>query len=337
MLNTDSLISVIIPVHRFHDHLYSSIRSILNQSYSNIEILIIDDSLDSKFTDFISEFLDNRLKIVLGNQMGLSAALNLGISNSAGKYIARMDSDDIASPDRLSKQLSYLILNDLDICGTNIELFGAYKQKVIFPESDQSIKFQMLFSCPIAHPSILGKIELFKKYNYDITITAAEDYNLWARMSNDGVKFGNCQETLLKYRIHINQSTKVNETHMHNTIQIAESYAKKYLTDSEHVDYVRLNCGFDKNYTIEQVVSLLSILNNVVKRNNQSPLVLNKYAISLFSRINKVSFNVFKSYFELLHKIGIKTNIKFTLFLLFRSLIPFSKDERWITSLKRFT
>jgi len=337
MINTDSLISVIIPVHRFHDHLYSSIRSILDQSYSNIEIIIIDDSSDSKFKDFISGFLDNRLKIILGHQMGLSDALNLGISVSAGKYIARMDSDDIAAPDRLRKQLSYLILNNLDICGTNIEVFGAYKQIVYFPENDQSIKLQMLFSCPIAHPTILAKSDVFRIYKYNVKMTAAEDYDLWVRMTSTGIKFGNCQEVLLKYRIHPNQSSHVNKTHHLKTIEVARNYASKYLTDSDYIKYINLNCGYDKQYTREQVITLLLILNNALKKNGQSPVIIIKYVNSLFTIVNKVSIDLFKSYFKIVQEIGLKPNFKLMIYLFSRFLFSFDNNHKLIVSLKRFT
>ena len=118
---------------------------------------------------------------------GIVYSLNKAVSIASGQYIARMDADDISNIDRLSSQLDYLKLNNLDICGTSINAFGLISKKIInYPESIADVKFFAIFGSPLAHPTAFGFSHLFKKYLYR-DLAAAEDYDLWERMLKDGI------------------------------------------------------------------------------------------------------------------------------------------------------
>lgn len=201
----NNLISVIIPTIN-HKFIYDSLVSILNQEDVNIEVIIIDDSNDNKILDLITRIGDNRVKYFKGEKLGIASALNLAINLSSGEYIARMDDDDISTKDRLIRQLDYLNRNKLDICGSNIQIIG--NNRIIkYPEFHNQINFSLNFYCALAHPTIFSKASFYKINKYSINDYYEEDYNLWIK-TKDHYKFGNIQETLLKYRIHNDQSSK---------------------------------------------------------------------------------------------------------------------------------
>lgn len=330
------LISVIIPVYTFNDYLEESLLSISNQSYKNIEILIINDSKDVNIQSVISKINDDRIRLIPGNNIGLSAALNLGIKLSNGYYIARMDSDDIAEPNRLLKQSEFLEKFNLDVCGSNIKIFGSFIQKSTFSEFDDEIKFYLLLGSPLAHPTIFAKAEVFKKYNYDTQLSAAEDYDLWCRMAIQGVRFGNCKDYLLNYRTHLTQATISNINHLENSIKIAKKYSIKYLSYENLPKFLDLNCGFNSNYSTQEVFDLLIILKKEMNFRNIKSDVINKYLISLHTRITNYSLETISNYFILIIKYRVKINLKLVLFLVINLFFSLGSKKRYFSFLKRF-
>ena len=121
------LISVVLPTFNDSDYLHEAIDSILQQTYTNFELLIIDDSTDSKVRSVVGTFQDPRVKYLIGPHKNLPAALNFGIKCAAGELIARMDGDDISLPDRLKSQLDYLNNNPtVGILGTKVQEFNEF-------------------------------------------------------------------------------------------------------------------------------------------------------------------------------------------------------------------
>ena len=192
----EPLVSVLLPIKLYDSYVNDSIYSILNQSYSNLEIIIIDDTNSEIFLNFISTIDDKRLIILKGHNNGISNALNLGIDYSNGLFIARMDSDDIADIDRIKKQLNFLLTNNLDICGSNYRTFGNESSLIYFPEKNEDILFSLLFTTPIAHPTLFIKSIILKTFKYAANIKAAEDLDLWMKLAMNGYRFGNCQEII---------------------------------------------------------------------------------------------------------------------------------------------
>lgn len=200
-----NLVSVIIPTINY-SFIEKSIKSILNQQGVDIEVIIVDDSLDNKIIQVISDINDCRIKYFKGKHQGIAAALNFGIEHASGNYIARMDDDDVAVDNRFYKQINYLLENNLDICGSNIRIIDTNKI-IVYPEYHQQISFSLNFYCSIAHPTVLAKASFFKENKYNINDFYEEDYKLWIK-TKDKYLFGNIQEPLLHYRIHSNQASK---------------------------------------------------------------------------------------------------------------------------------
>lgn len=225
---TQPLISVVMAVFNGQNYLALSIESILRQSHSNLEFIIINDGSNDNSLEIIKKYQqsDGRIQIISRENKGLAYSLNEGISLASGDWIARMDADDIALPTRFENQLSWLNFSGADICGTWIEFFDSASSKVQkYPQTDLAIKVGLLFGCMLAHPTVMAKAALMKQFQYDSAWNKAEDYELWTRIALSGAKMTNIPMTLLRYRIHSSQ------------ISVASNAAQKRLTQEVRSAY----------------------------------------------------------------------------------------------------
>ena len=214
-----------------------AIESICNQTFSDFEFIIINDNPKRKeLIEFLNSksLIDQRISVYTNvNNIGLTKSLNVGLKHCRGKYIARMDADDISLPRRLEKQVTFMEQNpNVIVCGTNISLFGEFHPfyiKTIF-EKDIDIRGQMYFNSGFVHPSVMIRNSVFVQNNirYDDTYRSAQDYKLWYDLSNLG-SFANLNEKLLKYRISNQQVThKLSTDQQHNRNRIKSLFCADY-------------------------------------------------------------------------------------------------------------
>ena len=202
------LVTVLMSVYNAENFLSLAIESILNQTYKNFEFLIIDDGSSDKTLEIIKSYNDDRIKLVVNEEnKGLAFSLNLGMKLARGKYVARMDADDISHPKRLAKQVKYLEKHsDISILGTWAQLIdekGKHIRFYILPLRNEIIMAKMVFHIGIVHPSILIRKSDFERLelNYDPQIKLPlEDKELWIR-AGGLLKFGNLPSFLIKYRV----------------------------------------------------------------------------------------------------------------------------------------
>ncbi|MCC3155280.1 glycosyltransferase [Hymenobacter sp. BT770] len=212
-MGNNPFVTVIMPVFNSELYIEEAINSIINQSYKNFEFLIFDDGSTDNSLALIKKYKDKRLTVFHHSvNTGYVRHLNEGLKLAKGDFIARMDADDIAKPDRLQKQLSYLITNpDVGVCGSQVELFGDRLDKMMVPKDHESIRIALMSYCPIWHPTVMIRKSLMAENNsnYNTAFLYAEDYDLWTQLINR-TRFHNLDEMLLKYRIHNQQvsSTK---------------------------------------------------------------------------------------------------------------------------------
>jgi len=216
-LKTNPLVSVVLPVYNCEKYIKEAVTSVLEQTYSNLEIIIIDDCSTDKTSEILHSFKDERL-IIARNEENLKIAksLNKGMSLATGKYIARMDADDICHPTRFEKQVAFLEENkDTDILGTNI-VFIDDKSKVqgkfvSLPTGKHLTKFLLSRMSVIAHPTVMMRASVRNDFEdlYKENYPHAEDYELWLRLSKK-FNISNLNDYLLWYRIHPNSITQKN-------------------------------------------------------------------------------------------------------------------------------
>ncbi|CAN7749091.1 glycosyltransferase family 2 protein [Caballeronia sp. LjRoot31] len=207
-------VTVLMPVYNGEKYIADAIDSILAQTFTDFEFLIVDDGSTDRTSDIVATYaqVDLRIKIFHKTNSGVVDALNIGLTMSSGKYIARMDADDVALNNRLQRQVRLLDDNaSVVACGSSFSKFGAKAGLVKMPETDAQCRlFQLIGSC-FAHPSVMLRAETLKnnKLYYLNEYLYAEDYKLWADMSQYGSLI-NIQEPLLFYRIH-NEQTGINK------------------------------------------------------------------------------------------------------------------------------
>jgi glycosyltransferase involved in cell wall biosynthesis len=203
-------VTVLMPIYNGSEFLGEAIESILNQTYSDFEFLIIDDGSTDQSIDLIKTYDDPRIRLIMNKKnIGQSATLNKGLDLARGEYIARMDQDDISIPERIKKQLKFMENNsDVDVCGSWLQLFGKYNGINQLPIDSEKIKVNLLTNQNLAHPTVMIRKSTLVKYdfNYNPNYSIAQDYDLWIRMS-EYCTFFNIPEPLVKYRMHENQNS----------------------------------------------------------------------------------------------------------------------------------
>ncbi len=204
------VISVILPVYNSAGYLSQAIDSLLNQTFPNFELLIINDGSTDGTEKIIQLYTDSRI-IYIENESnkGLIDTLNKGIELAKGKYIARMDADDICLPERFQKQFDLLEANSstavvgchVSFINENGAVTGDWKtdlQTVTYP----AIKQKMIWENCVAHPTVMMRADIIKKYPYHQNQRNIEDYDLWLRLLADGIRIEKVPEKLLLYRVH---------------------------------------------------------------------------------------------------------------------------------------
>ena len=200
-------VSVIMPVYNCEAFIGEAIESILNQSFKDFELIIIDDCSTDDTLKLASIYDDQRIIIIKKNKnSGYITSLNMAIEIAKGDFIARMDGDDVCDSTRLEKQIGFLTLNkDVAVCGTWYHMILT-NNIIKNPVGHDDIKVALLDYCAFGHPTIMfrGSFIRENKLFYDEGFYPAEDYELWTRISLLG-KMANLPEPLLFYRSHENQ------------------------------------------------------------------------------------------------------------------------------------
>lgn len=210
-MKTEKEISVLMPVYNGGEYLFESVQSILNQTFSHFELIIINDgSTDNSFT-IINGIANNDSRVVVIQQknMGIVAALNNGLAHAQGKYIVRMDSDDIAEPNRFQIQYDFMEKNPRVVAaGSYCRFFGDQSRLFKRPIAHKHCEAMLLLMNCLVHPSVILRTSVLRQNNlvYREAYKYAEDYKLFSELSTFG-EVTNIPQVLLKYRTHSNQTT----------------------------------------------------------------------------------------------------------------------------------
>ncbi|MGG2140284.1 glycosyltransferase family 2 protein [Symbiopectobacterium sp. RP] len=224
------LISVIIPVFNAENYIKEAVESIIQQSYTNIEIIIINDGSVDGTSEILNKLNDSRIKIYERYNKGLVYTLNELVQCAKGKYIARMDADDISMPNRLEEQVKYLECG-FDIVGSNLVKIDNNNQTIgysKYPLTQDEIMSYIPFNSPFSHPTVMAKRWVYE-LKYKDEYFMAEDYALWLEaIFFNGAKVLNIEAPLLNYRIHKNSVSRKN---MYAQLEKACDVRRKYITD----------------------------------------------------------------------------------------------------------
>lgn len=204
------LVSVVMSVYNGEKYLEEAINSILNQTFKDFEFIIINDCSTDRTSEILQSYNDVRIKIINNeNNVGLTKSLNKGLKIARGQYVARMDADDISMPERLEKQVSFMVsCSEIGVLGTNAFQIGIHNQELgpiypnCFPLKNEAIKKELEKGLNyIIHGSVMfRKMLLTQVTGYNPLYKVSQDYDLWLRMM-DLTDFENFSERLYCWRV----------------------------------------------------------------------------------------------------------------------------------------
>lgn len=281
------LVSVLLPVYNAQSTIIESLNSIVNQTYQNMEIIVINDGSNDNSESLISSLSDKRISFYSNDcNRGIVYTLNRGLQLAHGKYIARMDADDISLPTRIEEEVRVMEEQpEIVVCGCDVEVFSDSKRKlpksiVVLADSDGLKSSLAMFPC-FAHPTVMIRKSILDEYkiSYDSGYLHAEDYKMWVDLASCG-EFHIIPKKLLRYRISDTQITqRTNIQQIETTKRIRLLYIHRFVGE-----------GIAERMKKEGVS--LSLLKTVKKK------TFNKYLLQvLYSSFPKYNGEVVSYYF----------------------------------------
>ncbi|MDB5132558.1 MAG: epsE 1 [Mucilaginibacter sp.] len=228
-------VTVLLPFYNAGPYLKEAVQSIINQTFTDYTLLLINDGSTDKSEDIIKELNDARIWYIKHDtNVGLITTLNQALSLAQSKYIVRMDADDISAPERLEKQVLFMESNpDIDISGTWFSEINTTKV-ISHPVTNEECKVKLLKNTTLGHPTVILRREsiIQKNLSYDERALYAEDYKFWADATVSGLKIANIPQVLLHYRIHPEQISTAKAMQQSKTIQnINLWYGQQFFND----------------------------------------------------------------------------------------------------------
>lgn len=294
-LDDNPLVTVIMSVYKEDEEILSiAIESILNQTYKNIEfIIILDNPQGKEQIECIKKYKDKRIRFIMNKKnIGLVKSLNKGIKLSTGRYIARMDADDISFEKRIEKQMLYLKEHSYDLCGVNMYNFYNNKNQNVWkcPVNPIYIKKILKFQTPIGHPTWLGRKEVFTKINGYREIFSCEDYDFLLRANEAGFIISNVPEILFKYRLNPKSISRTNSGKQELLKRfLASNYQKNRIVKLDEVKNYINSKKFKKRL---KRVEKYTIIKDKRVRNRSNVFLYYFYTFKMFLFIRDVLGNI---------------------------------------------
>ena len=266
-------ISVIMSVYNGEEYLESAIESVMNQTFKDWELIVINDCSTDSTAEILDRLAkkDERIKVHPNEvNLRLPKSLNKAISLCSGKYIARMDADDICLPERFEKQYKFMEENsdvDMSSCRFMTVKNGVYMSGGAGGRCDnEALKALLLVGNPILHPGVIAKASVMKELGYDTTLTCTEDLELWTRMVIENKKIEILPECLMIYRLHDKQITSTTLERQHTEVlKIHEKYYGALLEkmDEEMGEFYISGIYFKEKLDINKFAAYAKWLGNV--------------------------------------------------------------------------
>jgi hypothetical protein len=203
------LVSVLLAVHNDDRFISAAIESVLQQTISDLELIAVDDASTDGTAARLAGVDDPRLTVLRNDEhLGLAASLNRGLESAQGRYVARLDADDVAFPQRLERQLAHM--DGVAILGTavvDLDADGRRGTTHRNPLGRRAVRWHSLFSSPFFHPTVLVDRAALGELRYDTAFAESEDYDLWTRLL-ENTEGANLAEPLVGKRTHAGQASQ---------------------------------------------------------------------------------------------------------------------------------
>ena len=262
-----------MPAYNAEKYLREAIDSILTQTFTDFEFIIINDGSTDATEQIIKSYSDPRI-VYLKNDMnsGICVTLNKGLDAAQGKYIARMDSDDISFPERLAVQVAFMDAHpEIAVCGSDVEIFGESVKPYVFTQIYEPAQCRagLIFNSCFAHPSVMMRAVVIKDNHlyYENDFKGLEDYKLWWEITKYG-KPVNINRSLLRYRIHRGQETQNVPQRVKTKLSDFAAERLKYLgvnySSSEFESFVKYNSGDFNKFSEVELCNLIALNRRII-------------------------------------------------------------------------
>lgn len=335
-------LTVVMPIYNAEHYVCEAVQSILDQTWKDFELILLDDGSTDNTLLILRQFerRDHRVLVVTRKNRGLVATLNEGICLARGKWIARMDADDISFPDRFARQLLWLSQTGADICGTWVKCFGTPGGQILrYPITDSAIKTALFFGCAFAHPTVMMRTELARRVQYRHEWEKSEDYDLWQRAVTENWRMTNLPIVLLMYRQHNYQISRSSLTLQHELTQQI-----RY----RHWSMMHLRMGLEEVCIVEllklrlknppavdlNLVNLALVAVSTLYAGQESKMVLLDHAARLYARAAGGSQHVIRYWRNLHSSLRVKLDLRIFLKLVLLRVFRLRPDSRIFDRLK---
>ncbi|MDG1389070.1 MAG: glycosyltransferase [Halioglobus sp.] len=232
-----SRITVLMPVYNAERYLAEALESILGQTYRNFRLVVVDDASTDSSPEILDAVTDARIEIIrLDKPRGVAHALNVALDLADTEFVARMDADDLAAPDRFYQQLAFLSENlDVGVCGSSIEMMrGQSRCFINYPETHEEILCCLaIFKRSVCHPSVMIRRSVLEDTRYSESYAHAEDLHMWNSLIQQ-TRFHNIPTPLLAYRLHDDQvSEKYKSSQIDGTRKLLAETLPRYFPSAE--------------------------------------------------------------------------------------------------------
>ncbi len=285
-------LTVIMPVYNGEKYLEEAIESILNQSFTDFKLLVLDDNSSDSTPKILKAYQDKDSRVVVitkSKNIGPAKLRNEGFEIAQTEFIALMDADDIAMPTRFEKQLQVFRQHpEVGLCGSWFTIFGNKKEKIIKHSSThEALRVHFLSSCGIGNSTVMLRKAALGDFRFDSDFIVAEDYELWSKFIHH-TTFYNIQESLVRYRWHQTNISQTRKQHEKD----AERIIKKRQLQRFGIDFKESNLeayinavSLQRNLSPEHVKLAIEASKDLKERNRKTEY----YDLNIFEKhINKV-------------------------------------------------
>lgn len=307
-------VSVIMSVYNGERYLRDSIKSILNQTFKDFELLIVDDGSTDNTKEILKTYKDPRINIITNlENIGLTKSLNKGIHIAKGEYIARQDADDVSRYNRLEKQVNYLELNkNIALLGTAIYVIddkGDKLEDIEYPTNYYFIRQALKRNNCFCHGSVIFKKKIFEELGgYREVFETAQDYDLWLRFS-EKYEVSNLKDRLYKYRFNPSSLTfkkVINQTRLAIFAREEALAREKGLSESSLMNKIEVYLNnpisdYEKKYIIKIYRHWVELL---LKHNKK------KEALLLMSELFRYNHGLYKILFKMAERLQLSNILK---------------------------
>lgn len=292
------LVTVLMPVYNVAPYVQETLDSILNQTFTDFEFLIYNDGSSDETATIIRRAAAIDSRIIFhdsATNIGYVPHLNKGLKEARGRYIARIDGDDLAHPERLARQVAYLEAHPaVGICGSIVQMFDAGHGLIDCPENDNEIRQTLCLENAFIHPATIIRTSVLREHDisYNVEYMPAEDYKMWCELSRV-TQMHNLQEVLTQYRIHSHQISRQRsalQQQQIGSIRREQMAWQGIFLEPEYEAAFTLLATPDRwrmltESDYQQIIHLLNVLSEKARAVDISPAVINQVLGRQWSRV----------------------------------------------------